>query len=596
LSLQRTCACGQHTIGGGECAECEKKKVTPGGRPEKGFPNVPSIVSEVVNSAGQPLDASTHDFFSRRFAHDFTGVRVHASPVEPLTASISPVRNRLEDEADRIAEGVMTHGPADSGVDLSDVRIHTDSRAAESAKAVNARAYTLGRDVVFGKDEYQPNSSVGRRLLAHELAHVVQQGGGAGAEVQREVFEQNFPGGGKADEERTGMHRLWNFDIGQSTLKKEHLKAIKELAQKIKDTLNPTDAEEQVDLEGQASSTGTAKSNEALAQKRAEAVKKALTDEGVAASKIRITVVGEAKSEVGTTQENFARSRAVRVMFVPRVKLTPPATPPKQTGCQPGLNGNDIPLDIVGDQVGFRLETTPRGTFAVLRAGTTTQPGMTITASTMMTPRNCGELSFVQNVLTFRQIIYKDGSRNTFESKDFVLDGGDPYNCNVAPMLFMAVDGPGLGVNPRQQPRISTMEVREDFRTFLMFRPDDGPRRTHQVAEWRWAGQARNDDPEQDKGSLVLDSNVSRVTPQAGTGFFTSLAPVLGTNVSSISWVTDTSANPATDSDAAKLVGGLNQARPPVITGKPCPRPRSKPSAPPPGDSPAPTPPAKEKI
>ena len=597
LSLQRTCACGQHTVAGGECSECEKTKGSPGGRPEKSFPNLPSIVSEVVNSAGHPLDASTHDFFSRRFAHDFSGVRVHASPVEPLTASVSPVRNRLEDEADRIAEGVMTRGPADGAAELSDVRIHTDSRAAESAKAVNARAYTIGRDVVFGKDEYQPNSLVGRQLLAHELAHVVQQSDGAGAQVQREVFEQNFPGGGRADEESTGMHRLWNFDIGVSTLKPEHLKAIKELAKKISASLDPKNPEEQVDLEGQASSTGTAASNEALAKRRAEAVKKALTDESVPASKIRITVVGEAKSEVGTTQENFARSRAVRVMFVPRVKLTPPATPPTQTGCQPGFNGNDIPLDIVGDQVGLRLETTPQGAFTVLRAGTTTQPGMTITASTMMTPRNCGELSFVQNVLTFRQIIYKDGSRNTFESKDFVLDGGDPYNCNVSPMLFLAVDGPGLGINPRQQPRISTMEVREDFRTFLMFQPDDGPRRTHQVAEWRWAGQARNDNPEQDKGSLALDTSVSRITPQAGSGFFTNLAPVLGTNVSSIPWVTDTSANPAKDSDAAKLVGGLNKARPPVKIGKPCPRPGAKPPAPPPEKSPAPqAPEIKEKI
>ena len=599
LSLQRTCACGQHTVAGGECAECGKTKGLPGGRPEKAFPNLPSIVSEVVNSAGQPLDAATHDFFSRRFAHDFSGIRLHAPPVEPLTASVTPVRNRLEDEADRIAEGVMTHGPADGAADLSDVRIHTGSRAAESARAVNARAYTIGRDVVFGKDEYQPNSSIGRRLLAHELAHVVQQSDGTGAQVQREVFERDFPGGGRAEEERTGMHRLWNFDVGQSKLKEEHLKAIKELAKKISASLDPKNAEEQVDLEGQASSTGTAKSNEALAKRRAEAVKKALTDEGVAASKIRITVVGEAKSEVGTTQENFARSRAVRVMFVPRVKLTPPSTPPTQTGCQPGFNGNDIPLDIVGDQVGLRLETTPRGTFIVLRAGTATTQGITITASPMMTPRNCGELSFVQNVLAFRQIIYKDGSRNTFDSKDFVLDGGDPYRCDVQPMLFLAVDGPGLGVNPLQQPRISTMEVREDFRTFLMFQPDGGQRRTHQVAEWRWVGQARNDDPQQDKGSLALDTSISRSTPQAGNGFFTSMAPVLGTNISSISWVTDTSANPAKDSDAAKLIGGLNKARPPVITGNPCPRPGKKPP-PPPGQSPAPPPaPApqvKEKI
>jgi outer membrane protein OmpA-like peptidoglycan-associated protein len=590
VSLQRQCACGQHTLGGGACSDCEKKNGGAGSGAQKSFPGVPSIVSEVASSAGQPLDHTIQNFFSRRFAHDFSGIRVHASRIEPLSARVGPVRNRLEDEADRMAEGVMAHQPADSAVDFSDVRLHTDSRAAESARAVNARAYTLGRNVVFGKDEYQPNSSQGRRLLAHELAHVLQQSDGGAAQVQREVFETDFPGGGKVEEERTGMHRIWNFDVGQSTLKPEHLTAIKDLAKTIKESLNPSDAEEQVDLEGQASSTGTAKSNEALAQRRAQAVKKALMDESVPESKIRITVVGEAKSEVGTTQENFARSRAVRVLFVPRTKLARPATPPTQTGCQPGINGNDLPLDIIGDKVGLTVE----GTFIVLRAGTTATPGITITASPMMTPRNCGELSFVQNVLTFRQIVYKDGSRNTFESADFVLDGGDPYNCTPGPLIFTALDGPGMGVNVRQQPRISTMEVREDFRMFLMFQPDGGQRRTHQVAEWRWVGQAKNKDPRQDKGDLELDTSVSRITPQAGSGFFTSAVPALSPNVGSLPWVTDTSANPAKDSDAARLVDGLNKARPPVKIGKPCPRPKPKTQ---PGTTPPPaTPNVKDKI
>jgi len=61
------------------------------------------------------------------------------------------------------------------GQDFGQVRIHTDGRAAESASAIQARAYTSGRDVVFGEGEYQPSSESGRRLLAHELAHVGQQ-------------------------------------------------------------------------------------------------------------------------------------------------------------------------------------------------------------------------------------------------------------------------------------------------------------------------------------------------------------------------------------------------------------------------------------
>jgi len=61
------------------------------------------------------------------------------------------------------------------GHDFSDVRIHTDARAAESARAINALAYTVGRDVVFSAGQFAPNSGEGRKLIAHELTHVVQQ-------------------------------------------------------------------------------------------------------------------------------------------------------------------------------------------------------------------------------------------------------------------------------------------------------------------------------------------------------------------------------------------------------------------------------------
>ncbi len=61
------------------------------------------------------------------------------------------------------------------GCDFSHVRVHADARAAESARALDARAYTVGHDVVFGADQYAPKNASGQVLLAHELAHVVQQ-------------------------------------------------------------------------------------------------------------------------------------------------------------------------------------------------------------------------------------------------------------------------------------------------------------------------------------------------------------------------------------------------------------------------------------
>jgi hypothetical protein len=63
------------------------------------------------------------------------------------------------------------------GVDFSDVRVHANDRAAESAKAINARAFTVGRDMAFGNGQFAPETSEGRRLLAHELTHVIQQDG-----------------------------------------------------------------------------------------------------------------------------------------------------------------------------------------------------------------------------------------------------------------------------------------------------------------------------------------------------------------------------------------------------------------------------------
>ena len=72
------------------------------------------------------------------------------------------------------------------GRDFSDVRVHTGGRADRLARSVDARAFTTGRDVVFRNGEYSPDSRAGRRLLAHELTHVLQQGGGSGGPVQRQ--------------------------------------------------------------------------------------------------------------------------------------------------------------------------------------------------------------------------------------------------------------------------------------------------------------------------------------------------------------------------------------------------------------------------
>lgn len=130
--LQRQCACGTHTIGGVECDSCRKgapAKLHRTAADAQPSDRVPASVHEVLSSPGQPLDSATRSFFEPRFGRDF-----------------------------------------------SDVRVHTDAKAAQSAHAVNALAYTVGTQVVFGSDQYGPHTPAGRRLLTHELTHVVQAG------------------------------------------------------------------------------------------------------------------------------------------------------------------------------------------------------------------------------------------------------------------------------------------------------------------------------------------------------------------------------------------------------------------------------------
>jgi hypothetical protein len=97
----------------------------------------------------------------------------HLSEVNPHLESHIQSLNR---SSQPLPESTRAYFEPRFGRDFSQVRLHTDTQAVESAQAVNARAFTMGSDVVFGAGQYAPEASDGRRLMAHELAHVVQQG------------------------------------------------------------------------------------------------------------------------------------------------------------------------------------------------------------------------------------------------------------------------------------------------------------------------------------------------------------------------------------------------------------------------------------
>ncbi len=153
---------------------------------------VPPIVHDVLHSSGRPLEATTRSFMEPRFGHDFSSASgaLQASSGE---LQVGPANDPHEREADAVADRVMSEPTSEGlnrGFDFSQVRIHTDARAAESAHAVNAAAYTVGRDIVFGEGQYQPHTAHGQRLLAHELTHVAQQNNGPAATAQRQPILQ----------------------------------------------------------------------------------------------------------------------------------------------------------------------------------------------------------------------------------------------------------------------------------------------------------------------------------------------------------------------------------------------------------------------
>jgi hypothetical protein len=113
-----------------------------------------------------------------RFGYDFSRVPVFTTQPQSRSRElvVGAAHNQYEREADANASHVVaTTETRGRRADFSDVRIHTDSRAAKSADAVNARAYTVGNHIVFGSSRYAPQATEGKVLLAHELTHVLQQ-------------------------------------------------------------------------------------------------------------------------------------------------------------------------------------------------------------------------------------------------------------------------------------------------------------------------------------------------------------------------------------------------------------------------------------
>src|SRR5262245_542197 len=134
--LHRQCACGKPASAGAECAECRRQKADTHSRadPDTGWGTLPGSVERALAGSGSPLEISVRQEMEQAFGHDF-----------------------------------------------SRVRVHSEGAAEQSARDVAANAYTVGHDIVFAAGHYAPRTPTGRRLIAHELTHVVQNDGVRGA-------------------------------------------------------------------------------------------------------------------------------------------------------------------------------------------------------------------------------------------------------------------------------------------------------------------------------------------------------------------------------------------------------------------------------
>jgi hypothetical protein len=327
-----------------KCEKCrDKEKILQrssiGSTPEAVSP----IVHEVLRSPGQPLDIVIRAFTEPCFSHDFSHVPVHSKLPTGIQAklTVNAHGDIYEQEADRIAHQVMAQ-PANTNVsgtlpsiqrfsgqmngrvnaapasvdqalaspgrpleptllrdmeqrfghDFSRVRVHTGTAAEQSARDVNAHAYTIGNNVVFGAGQFAPDTSHGRRLIVHELTHTLQQSAGS-MTLQRfvpctrprmslEECPQREPGE-YAQSRRDPMivefitspevgYLIANFDIGESKLKasaKSHLnwpKLISTISQ----------AGSQWELLGLSDCHGSEQQNKMVRKQRADAVRAAL--------------------------------------------------------------------------------------------------------------------------------------------------------------------------------------------------------------------------------------------------------------------------------------------------------------------------------
>lgn len=265
-----------------KCAACEDEDERTVRREasssEEPGSEAPPIVAEVLEASGRALDASTRAVMEPRLGHDF-----------------------------------------------SDIRVHDDPRAADSARSIGARAYTFENHLVFDNGQYRPDNHDGQRLIAHELVHAVQQSrsnvsGLSSATVQRQTHgTQGAPPALPVVCDTSAANPMLWFVFDSTDLRHDaevdstvHLSR---LIARVHQHFEDVGQEARLELRGFASEEGTSVHNLDLSRRRAERVRALLEAAGLPGGRIAVAGLGEV-SDLPTRELN----RRVEICLTPTVQ------------------------------------------------------------------------------------------------------------------------------------------------------------------------------------------------------------------------------------------------------------------------------------
>lgn len=345
LKLQRKCDFDHHVSAGDRCDRPQKRRLQRKRSNHSGGTVAPTLVHDVLRSPGRQLDPTPRAFMEHSFGYDF-----------------------------------------------SRVRIHTDAQAARSARAVSALAYTVGQTVVFGSGQYAPGSPEGQRLLAHELAHVVQQsqapsdsaelisspkdaGETAADKVAQqvavgEVVDAAFANHAalpvlQRDVDPDGLDMtlrpsLWfllsagsltidGFPLNEAVLTTEQVQSNERHAETLLRLLE-IDPNGRIEITGHTDATGSEIQNQRLGRQRAEAVRNVLAAANIPANRIGVVSAGETEFRVDTPRAEPLNRRA-EIFFLPSLRL--PVRRPSPAVLDPNtppltLNPKPVPAPTPG--------------------------------------------------------------------------------------------------------------------------------------------------------------------------------------------------------------------------------------------------------